>query len=70
MTSWNCKKCGAVLGTIDRHNGLNRLSMPDRGILATGRVDVKCFQCGAVREWFADAEVIKRLVEMTGRKIK
>jgi len=49
---WNCKKCGAVLGYIDWHNGLNRLSMPERGILATGRVDVKCFECGAVREWF------------------
>lgn len=68
--TWNCKKCGEPLGTIDRKNGICRLSMPERGIYATGRIDVTCLHCGAVREWFADAEAVKRLVEMTGRKWK
>jgi RNase P subunit RPR2 len=66
--TWDCKKCGKPLGTIDRKNGIHRLSMPDRGIFATGRIDVTCLNCGAVREWFADAEAMKRLLESHGKK--
>lgn len=66
--TWNCKKCGQPLGIIERRNGIYHLSIPDRGIYATGRIDVKCFECGSVREWYADAEAMKRLIELTGRK--
>lgn len=66
MTTWNCKNCECVLGEIDKNHGLNRLSI--RGIVITGRADVTCEKCGTVREWFADAEAIKRIVRMTGRK--
>ena len=68
--TWNCRHCGYPLGAVVKRNGVLRLRMDDRGIYATGRVDVTCFKCGSVREWHADAEAIKRLVEMTGRKYK
>jgi len=68
--TWNCKVCGYALGVVIKHNGIYRLRMEDRGIYATGRVDVTCFKCGAIREWHADAEAIKRIVKMTGRKYK
>jgi len=68
MNTWNCYNCGAILGEIDRTKGLNKLSI--RGILITGRADVTCEKCGAVREWFADAEAIRRLIRMTGRRAK
>jgi len=65
---WKCQSCGVTLGYSFKHNGICRLSMPDRGVCATGRIDVECFGCGKIREWFADAEAIRRIVEMTGRK--
>lgn len=68
--TWDCKNCGHPLGVIDRKNGINKLSMPDRGIYATGRIDVTCLKCGSVREWFADAEAMRRLLEMSGRRYK
>lgn len=70
VKTWNCNNCGYVLGFVEKHNGIYRLSIPDRGIYATGRVNIKCFKCGEIREWHTDAEAIKRLVEMTGRKYK
>lgn len=68
--TWNCKNCGRSLGVIKRVNGIYHLNLPERGVYATGRVDVTCPGCGAVREWFADAEAVRRLVELTGRRIK
>lgn len=62
---WKCLSCGAVLGHSFKHNGIYRLSL--RNIIATGAIEVLC-NCGTIREWHSDAEGIKRLVEMTGRK--
>ena len=68
--TWNCKVCGYALGVVIKKNGIYRLWLEDRGILATGLVNVTCFKCGAIREWHTDAEALKRLVELTGRKYK
>lgn len=65
-TDWICRRCGAVLGTIERGKSLHKLQI--RNILITGRADVTCQSCGTVREWFADAEAIKRLVDLAGKK--
>lgn len=67
---WDCHNCDTPLGEVVKHNGIYRLRMEDRGIYATGRVDVTCFKCGSVREWHADAEAIKRLLELSGRKYR
>jgi hypothetical protein len=67
LKSWVCPNCGAALGSIEKRNGINRLSMPERGLMVTGRAEVTCLACGATRAWYTDAEAVRRLMETRGR---
>ena len=67
---WRCLKCGSVLGYVISKNHIDRLDIQDRGIVATGQVEVCCFECGAVREWYIGKDTLESLFEKLKSKNK
>jgi len=78
---WQCRKCGAVLGMIQRNgNGVPQLLVFRHAVDMTarepaevetlgplmGRMPVDCDACGEVQVWFPSAQSILALLDMLG----
>lgn len=78
---WQCRKCGAVLGMIQRNgNGVPQLLVFRHAVDMTdkepaevetlgplmGRMPVECDACCEVQVWWPSAEVLLALLDMLG----
>ncbi len=65
-TSWNCKKCGALLGHWERRDNCGRhfevlVTLAGPELIGSGRVPCAC---GAMRDWEPGRQSLEALLAM------